>query len=307
MIELPSGLLGRDFDFGSGRVTSEQIERYARTVGDRDTLARLARGEGVAPPTFCLALHRGMRPEVELPPDCFGIYGGHDLDFLQPLRAGESYGVHARIADVYEKSGRSGALLIVAREGEIRDAAGRVAVRIHERQIVRRRPADSPRALPHVAGEGRAVGAAAPDLTDAPPPAPVADVELGTEIGPQHRPPTAIEQVGLYVGCNDMREGLFTDRDFARALGYRDIVVPGPMLTAFLEQFVRATLPSWRLERLGSTFRMPTITGDPLTLSGVVSEHHESEEGEYIVCDLVVEHPTGERAVTATARLRRGA
>jgi hypothetical protein len=75
--------------------------------------------------------------------------------------------------------------------------------------------------------------------------------------------------------------------------------------TAFLEHFLRAQLPGWRLERLGSTFRMPTITGDAITLSGVVSEHHQRADGDHIVCDLVIEHPSGERAVTASARLKR--
>jgi len=92
-----------------------------------------------APPTFCLTLRRGFTPELPLPPHLFGVYGGHDLEFHQPLRAGASYRITARIVDVYEKSGRSGALTIVVREALVHDGRGQLAVRVTERQIIRER------------------------------------------------------------------------------------------------------------------------------------------------------------------------
>ena len=131
---IPDGLLGRVVDLGSVTVTAEMIADYARAVGDAATLAGPLTE---APPTFCLALRRGMTPEIELPPRTFGVYGGHDLEFHQPIRAGETYRISGRIVDVYEKSGRSGALTVVVRDAEIRDAAGRLAARIVEREIVR--------------------------------------------------------------------------------------------------------------------------------------------------------------------------
>jgi len=304
VIQIPAELLGRDFDFGEAVVDAETIKRYAEMVGDAPTLAAIERGgEIVAPPTFCLSLHHGMRPEVPLPEGMFGVYGGHDLEFLRPLRAGMTYRVGARLADVYEKNGRSGTLTMIARHGWIRTATGEIAVRIHERQVVRRKPTQSPAAAPVMAS--RDGDAAVQASTAAPQARPASEIELGTELGPLRRPATTVAQVSTYVARGEMKEELFTDATQARALGYRGIVVPGPMLTAFLEHFVRAQLPGWRLERLGTTFRLPTITGDPLLLSGVVSQHHQRADGEHIVCDLVVEHPSGERAVTAAATLRR--
>jgi hypothetical protein len=115
--------------------------------------------------------------------------------------------------------------------------------------------------------------------------------------------PTAA-QVGTYARMGEVVEPLFTEPASARALGYRGIIVPGPMLSAFLEQFVRAELIGWQLERLSATFRVSTIVGDTVILRGVVTEHHELPDGERIVCDLVIEHSDGERAVTSTATLR---
>jgi acyl dehydratase len=133
---VPDGLLGRAFDLGSVAVTKEMIAAYARAVGDAATLAGpLAE----APPTFCLTMGRDTAPVVPLPPDVFGVYAGHDIEFVQPIRAGEIYHVTGRVADVYEKSGRSGTLAVVVREAEITDSAGCIAARIAERMILRKK------------------------------------------------------------------------------------------------------------------------------------------------------------------------
>ena len=302
MLSLPAGLVGRDFDYGETFVSPEAIARYADMVGDAETLRALADGSDLAPPTFCLSLHRGMRPEVQLPPDVFGVYGGHDLEFARPVRAGRKYRISARVTGVFEKSGRSGPMAIVSREATIRGENDEVIVRLKERQIVRRRPANPDAIGPRRAVEPEPTANAAVSFAThkvAP-----GEIELGAEIGPLLRPATTAEQVAKYVVGGEMKEALFTDLDQARNLGYRGIVVPGPMLTAFLEHFLRATLPGWRLERLSTTFRIPTITGDPIHLSGVISEHHDTVHDSHIVCDLVAGNPSGENAVTASARLR---
>jgi hypothetical protein len=137
-LTIPEGLLGREIDCGAVTVTAEMVAAYVRAVGDEAT----ARGPlREAPPTFCLALRRGMTPELELPAHLFGVHGGHDLEFHAPLRVGGTYRVVARIADVYEKNGRSGPLVVVVREVLVRDADGETVVRLVEREIIRARPA----------------------------------------------------------------------------------------------------------------------------------------------------------------------
>ena len=129
-------------------------------------------------------------------------------------------------------------------------------------------------------------------------------MDLGDEIGPQYRTCPSSEQIGHYAGAIDAKERLFHEPSYARQLGFRGLVVPGPMLSAFIEQFLRSQLGDWRIERLSVTFRVPTITGEPITLRGVVTERHEMADGARIVCDVVVEHHDGERAVTGTVTLR---
>jgi len=137
MIDVPRERIGREIDLGEVAVTGDMIVAYTQAVGDEVWFARDA---DEAPPTFCLTMRRGMTPEVVLPPGFFGVYGGHDLEFHQPIRAGHRYRVSARICDVFEKSGRSGALTVVVREGLIRNQAGELMVRITEQEIIRRRP-----------------------------------------------------------------------------------------------------------------------------------------------------------------------
>jgi hydroxyacyl-ACP dehydratase HTD2-like protein with hotdog domain len=293
MLRVPANLLGREIELATVTVTPAMIAAYRRAVGDAAT--------GVdAPPTFCLSLRRGMTPEVPLPSDMFGVYGGHDLELHAPIRAGQTYRVTGCIADVYEKIGRSGTLTVVVREAVICSAGGTRAATVVERQIVRRRPLGP---HPRAAVTSRASADDAVELEVAS--RGVGDLDVGHELGPRRRATPDAEQVARYAGTADIAEPLFTSAGAARALGYRGIVVPGPMLTAFLEHFVRADLRGWRLERLSTTFRVPTITGDVITFSGVVTERHELADGARLVCDLVIEHADGERAVTGTATLRQ--
>jgi hypothetical protein len=129
--------------------------------------------------------------------------------------------------------------------------------------------------------------------------------EIGDELGPAQRRAPQTEAIRDYAADGSMREGIFTDEDYARGLGFRGLVVPGPLLAAFVEQFLHAELPAWRVVWLGTTFRLPTAAGDLLTLRGAITEDHHMTDGEHLVCDVVVEHENGERAVTASARLVR--
>ncbi len=135
MIPIPDALIGRECDLGSTTVTAEMIAAYMTAVGNPP-----AEPPTIAPSTFCLALRRGMVPEIQLPAGVFAVYGGHDLEFLHPIRAGETYHTAARIAEVYEKMGRSGALTIIVRAATVRDVTGRPVARITERQVLRRAP-----------------------------------------------------------------------------------------------------------------------------------------------------------------------
>ncbi|MBI4517089.1 MAG: hypothetical protein HY699_14885 [Deltaproteobacteria bacterium] len=124
---------------------------------------------------------------------------------------------------------------------------------------------------------------------------------VGDELGPRRRSAPLAEQIAAYVGAGSASDFA----DLALAVGRPGMVVPGPMLAAFLEHFLRAELSGWRLEHLSTTFRVPSIAGEALSIRGAVTEHHEQRDRERIVCDLIIEHVDGQPAVTGTATLWR--
>jgi hypothetical protein len=142
LVRIPDDLLGREIDLGETTVTPAMVAHYAAAVGS----AELPTDFGAAlPAMFCLTLRRSFQPALPLPPGVFGLYGGHDIEFLGRIGPGETYRTSARIAEVYEKSGRSGAITVVVREVFIRDGAGQLVARITEREILR--PGPNPAAL----------------------------------------------------------------------------------------------------------------------------------------------------------------
>jgi N-terminal half of MaoC dehydratase len=138
MVRVPDGLLGREVDLGETTVTPAMVAHYAAAVSSAELPVP---DFGVElPAMFCLALRRGLRPELPLPAGVFGLYGGHDIEFYGRIRPGETYRTSARIADVYEKSGRSGVFTVVVREVFIRDRSGQLVAHMTEREILRPGP-----------------------------------------------------------------------------------------------------------------------------------------------------------------------
>ena len=126
-------------------VTAGDIRDFTQALGDLNPLyldRRAARAAGypdvIAPPMFCMRLRGGkMLPEVPLPAGLMSLHAGQEIEFHGEIVAGRTYTLSARVADVYEKTGRSGPMNIIVRETRITDADGRLVVSIRERQIVR--------------------------------------------------------------------------------------------------------------------------------------------------------------------------
>jgi acyl dehydratase len=145
MVKVDPQLLGKEFSLGTFAVTARDVRTFAEAVGDRNPLSlnpAAAREAGypdvVAPPLFCLQLRGDRRlPEVEIEPGFVTLNGGQELEFYDDLCAGQTYTATAKLAEVYEKTGRSGPLGVIVREVAIKDADGRTVIRMRERQMIR--------------------------------------------------------------------------------------------------------------------------------------------------------------------------
>ena len=99
------------------------IRRFAEAIGDRDPVyydeaaARAAGHERIpAPPTFATSLRapdirEGMGVDMRRL-----LHGEQSYDLLRPLYAGDRLRVYARVADIGEKTGRSGTLDVLTTE-----------------------------------------------------------------------------------------------------------------------------------------------------------------------------------------------
>jgi len=145
MIKLDPAQIGKEVPIGTFTVTAEDIREFAEAIEDLNPLyldpdAAHAAGypNVIAPPMFYLRLRGGrMQPEVPLEPGLASVHAGQEMEFADELYAGQTYTVTAKIAEVYEKTGRSGTMGIVVREVNIKDSGGKTIVVSRERQIVR--------------------------------------------------------------------------------------------------------------------------------------------------------------------------
>ena len=145
MIKLDPNLIGKEFPVCTVAVTAEDIRTFAEAVEDLNPIyldVEAAQAAGyptiIAPPLFCMKMRGGrMRPDVPLEPGYASLHAGQDIEFADEIYAGQTYTITAKVAEAYEKTGRSGPLGILVREVDIKDATGKIVVTLRERQVVR--------------------------------------------------------------------------------------------------------------------------------------------------------------------------
>lgn len=287
MIRSAQARVGETVDLGAVEVDAAVVQRYWQSIGiaSPSTVRQLPLG-------LALALRGGPSPGVELDPATVSFHAGHTIVVHRPFIAGQRYARRARIAEVFEKSGRSGPLTVIVRTAELYDYAGAVVVAIREQQIARwRREVDAVRGDDHPGAPVEAAGGAADR-----------SLEIGSMIAVERRRAPSAETVQAYGSSLGGDEPFFRDVDFARRLGFADVIVPGPVQSALLEDLLTRNLPAWDLSELSLTFRVSVIADELIALTAMVIDL--SDDQDRLVADLTLENSRGERAATGTARLR---
>lgn len=115
-------------------ITRRDIRRYAAATDQR--LDKYLDGDE-APPLFHVGFFREFRRMAELEPDGHVadpltppvplkriMAGGNDVTYHRPIRPGDRLTATRTLVDIVEKEGRTGPLIFLVTETEIRDAAG---------------------------------------------------------------------------------------------------------------------------------------------------------------------------------------
>ena len=97
----------------------------------------------IAPPLFYMAPLTEPKPESELRPDGLPyegkfpipptplprlMDGGTEIEFFEPIRVGDVLTGRSKIVDIYQKEGRSGALIFVVRETTFTNQRGEMVL-----------------------------------------------------------------------------------------------------------------------------------------------------------------------------------
>jgi acyl dehydratase len=132
-------------------VTDYEIRRFAYAVDDLTPLwldpeyaGKSRYGGIIAPPLYYSIPFAGDRPLSDLKEDGLPggdtgflmpplrstrlIQGGQELEFFEPIRPGDVITRRPRLADVYEREGRSGRLAFVVTENTYTNQRGEVVV-----------------------------------------------------------------------------------------------------------------------------------------------------------------------------------
>ncbi len=131
-------MIGQEVGRNSGVVYQKEAQRWAAAVGDvnpRYLDADAARAQGFKdtpiPPLFLSQVMQGVTLRDTLRPDGIpsrgggGIplrnadrrmAGGEEYEFLEPIYPGDTLTSESRIANIEEKTGRSGRFVVISRE-----------------------------------------------------------------------------------------------------------------------------------------------------------------------------------------------
>ena len=145
MLEYDTSWIGKEFDRYIYEVTKDEITEFAQSVGETNPLYTdegyantTPYGGIIAPPTFCVAFRsRANLPDLKLSYGKRGFDGGKECRLLKPIRPGDTITGVDRIAEVYEKTGRSGSMIFIIRESEFTNQHGET-VAIVRQSLIRR-------------------------------------------------------------------------------------------------------------------------------------------------------------------------
>jgi len=185
----------------------------------------------------------GFLPPVPLPRR---MWAGGRLEFLRPLRIGETITRSSRIADISAKQGRSGSLVFVRVRHDIADEDGVALTEEHD--IVYR---DEPKG-------------------DAPVAAPVR-APAGEQFSREIRPDPVL--LFRYSALTFNSHRIHYDRSYVTEVeGYPGLVVHGPLIATLLVDLLRRQLPGVQLAKFAFRAVRPVFDTAPFSVCGRIDD-----------------------------------
>ena len=148
-IQINHSVKGKEYAPFTVTVERGRIKDFARAIGDLnpfyldDRVAAASEfGDVIAPPTFPITF-RDENADTsaflkELGTDISRIlHGEQEFELHRPIRAGETLVCRPKVSDIYEKSGKSGAMAFVVRETAVTDKDGELVATLRGVTVIR--------------------------------------------------------------------------------------------------------------------------------------------------------------------------
>jgi len=138
MVDFDRSLLGRMFETATPvAISAEMIASFCAMMGETNsayTCPLHAEEEApLAPPAF-VATFRALEDIFDyLPTHVPRLAAGMDIEFVEPIRAGDAISITSQLAETYTKTGRSGAMTFFVIRSTLTNQYGRVVARIDHR------------------------------------------------------------------------------------------------------------------------------------------------------------------------------
>ena len=126
MIKIDRKWIGREFDVAEFKVSEKGILAFSRACGETDPrFTAPEHPDFQAPPTFTSKYaSRRILPEAFPYIGARGFDAGKTVEVLGPLRPLDTLIGHSKIADIYEKTGRSGPMIFIVHRMEFFNQTG---------------------------------------------------------------------------------------------------------------------------------------------------------------------------------------
>lgn len=135
-------LIGRVFENTDPvPVSAEMIKKFTDAIGETNPLhtdpAAAAKGPYgglTAPPSFAVTFRNGQHFFQHVPR--FGKQGfdaGKDVEFVAPIRPGDSITLSSHVKEIYEKTGRTGSMVFVIVRTTLKNQKGEVVAHVDHR------------------------------------------------------------------------------------------------------------------------------------------------------------------------------
>jgi acyl dehydratase len=138
MVDFDRSLVGRLFETATPvEITGVMIASFCAMMGETNPIYVNSRASEqhslIAPPAF-VATFRALEDIFDyLPKHIPRLAAGMDVEFGQPIKAGDSISISSQLAETYAKTGRSGAMTFFVIRSTLTNQRGGIVARIEHR------------------------------------------------------------------------------------------------------------------------------------------------------------------------------